>query len=203
MTTRNSVVIGIVSDTHIPDRVSNLHPDLLPSLKNAGVDKILLAGDISTQKVIAALQNVAPVTAVRGNRDWLFKDELPLIQNMEINGVKLSLLHGHINFLSYLKDKAIHMTRGYELNRYLPRLINACPDAQVIIFGHTHHPEILWIENRLIFNPGSCSITTKKAPVPHFGLIRIDPSGKIDAELVELTGYQIDHRNWKKEEKNG
>ena len=62
--------LGVVADTHIPDRVRSLHPDLLPGLKAANAEVILHAGDICSPVVLAELSQVAPVVAVRGNRDW-------------------------------------------------------------------------------------------------------------------------------------
>ncbi|MFZ3078594.1 MAG: metallophosphoesterase family protein, partial [Bellilinea sp.] len=69
--------LGVVADTHIPDRVRSLHPDLLPGLSAAKVEAILHAGDICSPAVLAVLSQVAPVVAVRGNRDWAFAGTLP------------------------------------------------------------------------------------------------------------------------------
>ena len=53
--------IGVVSDTHVPDRAVALHPALLSELRRNKVDLILHAGDISTAGVLQELETIAPV----------------------------------------------------------------------------------------------------------------------------------------------
>jgi hypothetical protein len=52
--------LGLVSDTH-----GLLRPEALEALR--GVERILHAGDVGAPHVIAALQTIAPVVAVRSN----------------------------------------------------------------------------------------------------------------------------------------
>lgn len=54
--------VGLVSDTH-----DLLRPEVLAWLR--GSDHILHGGDICSEAVLAALRELAPVTAVRGNND--------------------------------------------------------------------------------------------------------------------------------------
>ena len=54
--------IGILSDTH-----DLLRPEVLEQL--VGCDRILHGGDISSQKILDRLEEIAPVTVVRGNND--------------------------------------------------------------------------------------------------------------------------------------
>ena len=86
--------VGVVSDTHVPDRVNALHPELLAGLKAESVDVIFHLGDICIPSVIEALQAVAPVYAIRGNRDPFFRRRIPAMLHLEINGVSTTLLHG-------------------------------------------------------------------------------------------------------------
>ncbi len=60
---------GIVADTHVPDRVYEIHPGILPFFQSQGVTQILHCGDICSASVLEELSQYAPVTAVRGNRD--------------------------------------------------------------------------------------------------------------------------------------
>ena len=85
------VRVGVVADSHIPDRMRALPPTALEAL--AGVDAILHAGDICVQRVLDALAAVAPVYAVRGNRDLLLR--LPLDRELSFEVVKVGLTHGH------------------------------------------------------------------------------------------------------------
>lgn len=151
-------IVGVVSDTHIPDRSRFLSPQLIQSLKETDVDLILHAGDICVPRVLDELREVAPVLAVKGNRDILFGNDLPISRTLEINGTKIMLAHGHMGLTSYWLDKFQHIIIGYRMNRYIRRLRKEMPGAGVYIFGHSHRSEVIWQEDVLFFNPGSVSI---------------------------------------------
>lgn len=186
MTDKQALIIGVVSDTHAPDRVAALHPDLLPSLKAAGVKTILHAGDICSPAVLESLNEVAPVIAVRGNRDWLFINKLPWRRDFTLGGVNFAMMHGIGNWGKYLEYKLKYANNGYRLENYLPMMLKAAPEAGVIVFGHTHFPEIIPVENQLVFNPGSASLGRRRGWKPTYGILRIQPEGKMEAEICEL-----------------
>ena len=123
--------VGVVSDTHIPDRARNLPSALLKGLEENEVDLILHAGDISIPRVLDELCEIAPVLAVKGNRDLLFGEELPLVRVIEINRFVVMLTHGHMGLVSYWLDKFQHLVSGYSSNWYINRLVNAAPNASV------------------------------------------------------------------------
>ena len=56
------MLIGVISDTH-----GLLRPEAVEALR--GAERIIHAGDIGAPDVLAALAQLAPVTAVRGNND--------------------------------------------------------------------------------------------------------------------------------------
>ena len=145
-----SITIGVTSDTHIPDRVRKLNPRVLPIFREAQVSAILHAGDISTQAVINQLASIAPVYAVRGNRDWLLR-RLPVTLELEFCGVPVILTHGHGRWSNYLIDRTHSILHGFNWERFQPRLLRSFPDAKVIVFGHTHYPLNRWVEGKLLF----------------------------------------------------
>jgi hypothetical protein len=57
-----SLTIGIISDTH-----GLLRPEALNALQDS--DFILHAGDVGDPEILKTLEQIAPVTAVRGNVD--------------------------------------------------------------------------------------------------------------------------------------
>ena len=129
--------IGVLSDTHVPDRRRKLDPRILQCFQSASVDLILHAGDISTQAVLDELSCIAPVRAVRGNRDWMMLGHLPSTLTMEINGVRLTLIHGHGSLIDYVQDRLNYFVEGFRIERYLPRLIASFPASQAITaFSH-------------------------------------------------------------------
>lgn len=187
--------IGLVADTHIPDRARQLHPRLVPLLKEARVSYILHAGDICTRQVLDDLRAIAPVTAVRGNRD-LLAGQLPMSAVLEAGGVRVKLVHGHFGLFPYLWDKVHFLRSGYNFWRYLPRLVREMQDADVLVFGHTHFPEVISLNGKLLVNPGSASFGPKRRLSPSFGLLRIDVEGRASVEVVSLTGWKIRKREW-------
>jgi predicted phosphodiesterase len=63
-------ILGVLADTHIPDRVPGLNPRVLKIFQQARVSEILHAGDVSIPQVLEELRQVAPVSVVQGNRDF-------------------------------------------------------------------------------------------------------------------------------------
>jgi putative phosphoesterase len=190
------MLIGVLADTHIPDRVNDLHPDVLPAFAAVGVQQIFHAGDISTDRVLARLREVAPVTAVRGNRD-IFTKDLNRIEQFEFAGVQVALMHGHGGLFPYLRDKLLFYRDGYQLNRYLDLVVDAAGAAQVVVFGHTHHAVIHQHRGKLVFNPGSASFGPFRGELPSIGLLRIS-GGEAKPEIIQLRGWKISDRQWMK-----
>lgn len=166
-------VVGVVSDTHIPDRTRNLHIQLMKALEECKVNLILHAGDICVPRVLDELREVAPVLAVKGNRDIVFGNDLPISRSLEVEGVKILLTHGHIGMTEYWLDKLQHMVVGYKLDRYLKRVRKELPGAGVYIFGHSHRSEVIWQDDVLFFNPGSVSIGLPPRFQRSWGLLTI------------------------------
>lgn len=163
--------VGVIADTHIPDRARSLSQGVLDGLQSSKVDLIFHAGDISIPRVLSELGEIAPVLAVRGNRDLLFGDGLPLSRLLEINGHKILLTHGHMGIFPYWIDKFQHLTLGYRSDRYIKRLVTAAPDASVYIFGHSHSVEEIRRDGKLFFNPGSATFSLPPETRKSWGLL--------------------------------
>ena len=105
-------VVGVLADTHIPDRVPNLDPKMLQTFREKGVAAILHAGDVSVPRVLTELHQIAPVYTVRGNRDILYLRHLPMRVQLNIDGVSIGMAHGHGTFSRYLIDKMQRVVAG-------------------------------------------------------------------------------------------
>ena len=78
--------IGLISDTHGLLRPEALHLQ--------GCDHIVHAGDIGAPQVLAALDDIAPLSAIRGNVDtgeWAAA--LPDTRELTLAGIRLLVLH--------------------------------------------------------------------------------------------------------------
>ena len=101
-------------------------------------DKLLILGDlysfyntIENDFIINKLNNIENKLIVRGNCD--FDMNIPEILNITLNGLKMTLTHGH----KYNNDYLLNL------------------DTYIIFIGHTHIPCILFKNNKYIVNPGS------------------------------------------------
>ncbi len=190
------MAVGVIADSHVPDYAVQLHPHLIESLAAAGVQHILHAGDICSPAVLDALQGVSEVSAVRGNRDWAFHGKLQWLRSITLAGVRIALLHGHGSWMNYLRDKFFYYLEGYRLGRYRRLLHGVVPQAQVVVFGHTHYRENRRESGRLLFNPGSVTIRVSGFAAPSFGLFHIYDGGVVEGRIVELDGCILVNRRW-------
>ena len=152
--------IGIVSDTH-----GLLRPEVAPALK--GVDRILHLGDVGKSSILKELEEIAPVTAVRGNVDR----EGPCSKLPETEVV---LIEGH--YIYMLHDlKTLHLDP-------------AAAKFAAVLHGHTHVPNYFTKKGVLYFNPGSCGPRRFELPVT-VGLLTItksDAHPDLKPEIVHL-----------------
>lgn len=159
------MIIGVISDTHIPTKARKI-PDFVFETFSK-VDLIIHAGDICSQEVLDILSELAPVKAVYGNIDPpILRKNISEKMKMEINEYIIGVTHGH-NVRGHLMDKLAYVF----------------PQADVIIFGHTHRPFNQKIAGKLYFNPGSA--TDRRMEKKHsIGLIKID--NKIEGSIVRF-----------------
>lgn len=144
--------IGIISDTHMPQRWPSL-PTAVSQIF-ANVDIIFHAGDVGELWVLDELSQLAPVIAVHGNDDTADSQrELPYQQIITINGLRILLWHSH------------YQNRVDEMHTRLnDSLIDGClrsvargksAGAELVIFGHWHIPLIFESEGVTVMNPGA------------------------------------------------
>lgn len=150
------MLIGIISDSH-----GMLRPEAIAHLR--GSDHIIHAGDIGSTEIIPRLQQIAPVTAIRGNIDlepWA--RAFPETEVVELAGKLIYILHD-LNGLD-LKPQAA----GFA----------------AVISGHSHQPQQETIDGVLYFNPGSAGPRRFKLPVT---VGRLEISGRqLRAKIIPI-----------------
>lgn len=181
------LTLGVIADTHIPDRSRRLPPQVLAVFLQAEVAHILHAGDISLPGVLRELGQVAPVTAVRGNRDWFGFRGLPLSRTLTFEDVSIGLTHGHGGWRSYIVDKFNYLRKGpLAFQDIKERAISLLPsEVNVVVFGHTHSPMNQVEKGQLIFNPGSPCCPVPRHALPSVGLLTID-GDRVVGNIVSL-----------------
>lgn len=146
--------IGVVADTHCPEFLDRLPPRLFEVLR--GVDVICHAGDINSEETLAELRRLAPVQAVRGDHDRALSS-LPASREVVVEGKRIVIVHGNRSrWLEEPNTLLWTLSLGYfRPHPGLPRALRRrFPDADAIVFGHTHRPYAEVIEGALLFNPG-------------------------------------------------
>lgn len=155
--------IGLISDTH-----GRLRPEIFQLF--SGVDLIVHAGDVGPPGILDDLGSVAPVIAVWGNTDdFAVRHLVPEIAEQNVSGLRLVVKHGHQ-----------HGSPDAET------LVNTHPDADVIVYGHTHRPLIERRDGALVINPGSAG-AARFGLAPSVAMLAITPHGSAEARLIELT----------------
>jgi uncharacterized protein len=159
--------IAVLSDTHIPANCGSLPRRLLDGLK--GADLIIHAGDFTELSVIDELKDIAPIECVSGNMDAnVIKRQFPDKKILELEKFKIGIVHGYGS-----PDNIIHYARqtfaGESLN--------------CIIHGHSHLPKIEYIDDMIVFCPGSPTDSIY-APYNSFGWLEI--SDKINPKIIRF-----------------
>ncbi len=179
--------IGLIADTHVPDRRRELDPRVIPVFKQAGVSMILHAGDISVPRVLAELEQMAPVVAVRGNRDWFRFKDLPLKRVVEVGGKRIGLIHGHLSWRRYARDKFAFLLRGPQsFEFFAQRAAAEIEGVDALVFGHNHEPMIKEMDGKLVINPGSACCQVLENRAPSVALLHIE-GDELRAEIVYLN----------------
>jgi hypothetical protein len=161
------VVVAVISDTHLP-RGTRRIPDACVAAMRAS-DLILHAGDFTHPEVLDELERLGPpVAGVHGNVDTEeLRQRLPEARVVNAEGAKIAMVHD----------------AGPSHGR-LERLRLRFPEADAVVFGHSHMPLHEERDGFQIFNPGS---PTDKRRQPHFtmGVAEID-EGRVHFKIVEL-----------------
>jgi len=144
-----SLTIGIVSDTH-----GKLNNDIANFISRC--DIALHAGDVMGASSLKALQpRLGHTLAVKGNNDahstWAENDhaqldEIPDVVELELPGGKLVMEHSH----RFWDRDSSNIHRA---------LRNQHPDAQLVVYGHTHIRTIDDSQQPTVVNPGAAGET--------------------------------------------
>ncbi|MEO8032476.1 MAG: metallophosphoesterase family protein [Gemmatimonadota bacterium] len=161
--------LGIISDTH-----GLLRPEVFDVFQD--VDHILHAGDLGPLELLVELEAIAPVTAVWGNTDSIeVQARLPAVAQLELDGFRIIVTHGH------------------QFGSPTPEKLNAAyPDAELLIFGHTHRP-LLTIVDVVVtaMNPGGAGPRRFDLPAS-VGIIELEAGIPPRGRLVPLTDLDAD-----------
>lgn len=156
--------IGVIADTH-----GLLRPEVFDVFGQ--VDHILHGGDVGPLALLDELGAIAPVTAVYGNTDsWPVRDRLGQVARVELEGFTIVVTHGD-QFGSPTPE----------------RLQREFPDAEIIVYGHTHRPLLTLVDTVVtVMNPGGAGPPRFDLPAS-VGILELEPGIPPRGRLVPLT----------------
>jgi putative phosphoesterase len=155
--------LGVIADTH-----GLLRPQVFDVF--AGVGHILHAGDVGPPDLLVELEALAPVTAVYGNTDgWELRERLPQVARVRLDGFDVVVTHGD------------------QLGSPTPEKLHAAfPDADILVFGHTHRPLLTLVDLVVtVMNPGGAG-PRRFALAPTVGILELEPGIPPRGRLVAL-----------------
>jgi uncharacterized protein len=155
--------LGVIADTH-----GLLRPEVFDAF--AQVDHILHAGDVGPVDLLEELETLAPITAVYGNTDADdVRDRLPQVASLELEGFDIVVTHGD------------------QLGTPTPQKLNAAfPDAQIIVYGHTHKPLLAVVDVVVtVMNPGGAG-HRRFGLSPSVGILELEPGIPPRGRVVPL-----------------
>lgn len=157
----------MLADTHLRADLS-----ALPSAVWAHVeacDAVLHAGDVMTADLLDALRARRPVHAVLGNNDHALAGALPDRLELTLAGVLLAMVH----------DSGARAGRERRMRRWFPQ-------AQVVVFGHSHIPvDAQGEDGQRLFNPGS-AVQRRRQPHRTVGVLELAAGEVVGHEIVPV-----------------
>ncbi|HMG18035.1 MAG TPA: metallophosphoesterase family protein [Gemmatimonadales bacterium] len=155
--------LGVISDTH-----GLLRPEVFDVFKE--IDHVLHCGDVGTWDVVVELRALVPVTAVFGNVDGHdIRAKLPQVAEIELEGFRIVVTHGD------------------QLGSPTPaKLHEAFPDAEIILYGHTHKPLLELVDKTVtVMNPGGAG-APRFGLLPSVGILELEPGIPPRGRIVPL-----------------
>ncbi|HVX42839.1 MAG TPA: metallophosphoesterase family protein [Mycobacteriales bacterium] len=161
--------VVVLADTHAPRRWKSCPPAVVALL--AGADRILHAGDVCTVDVLEELAAFAPVTVVLGNNDaaevgaW----GAPETVGLDLDGLSVAMIHD----AGPARGRPARMRARF-------------PDADLVIFGHSHIPMDDATGPVRIFNPGSPT-DRRRQPYGTVGELLVERGRIVSLRLIRVT----------------
>ena len=162
------MLIAVISDTHLPRGGRRIPDACLERMRAA--DLILHAGDFMTATTYAELELVGPpLLGVHGNvDDEELRRRLPPERIVEAGDARIAMVHD----------------AGARTGR-LQRMRTRFPEADAVVFGHSHLPLHEERDGFQIFNPGSPT-ERRRAPAHTMGIARVE-GASVEFELVVVA----------------
>lgn len=133
----------VLADTHVPRRARDLPPALWAAIDAA--DVVIHAGDWVSRDLVDAVAARARLVGVFGNNDGPdVRAVLPEVATVRLDGVRVTVVHE----TGAAAGRPARMARRF-------------PDTDLLVFGHSHVPELTSV---LVPRPASTGDRDTTAP---------------------------------------
>ena len=173
-TDKEELIIGLIGDTHIPSRGSEIPEIIINDFKDKQIDYLFHLGDFTKPEVYRKLQETFGednVIGIIGNMDGhKLRNILPETKEFNLFGHKIFMTHGMggpDNVIERLNER-------FDLSKY-----------DIVIFGHAHRPfNEIWKDGKLYISPGT---PTDKifTDINSYGYLRISKE-KVEPKIIYL-----------------
>lgn len=156
--------ILIVSDTH------RKNENYFKLLEMHHPDMVIHCGDAEGSEYALTQAADCPVKIVLGNND--FFSDLPREQEFNIGKYKVWLTHGH-NYYVSMGSETIKKEA-------------AARQMDIVIYGHTHRPEVDLSGKVIALNPGSLSYPRQEGRRPSYIIMEMDREEELHFTIAYL-----------------
>ena len=155
--------LGVISDTH-----GMLRPEVIEAFRD--LDRIIHCGDVGSLRILDQLALLAPISAAYGNTDGFdVRARCSRTVKLECDHRITVALHG---------DQFGIPGPGMLMNEF--------PDAEIILFGHTHKPLIEILNGSVtVMNPGAAG-AVRDGCRPSVGIIELESGSPPLTRIVPL-----------------
>ena len=177
-TDKDEILIGLLSDTHVPQSTDHIPDVVLDDFKKRNVDYVFHMGDFTSYDVYKKLI------------DTFGKDKIVAVcGNMDIDSDLKNFLPSKLEFKIY--EHSVLMLHGMGgpniiVKRLIKKLDLLNSSFNIVIFGHTHRPVNEISHGILFFNPGTTTpIDNKFTVISSYGYLKISKDN-IVPEIVYI-----------------
>lgn len=160
--------VVVLADTHLPKRGRDLPAEVWDAVEDA--DLVVHAGDWVDVATLDRLEaRSRRLLACWGNNDGPdLRDRLPEVARATVEGVRVAVVH----------ETGARQRRG-------ERMRAAYPDADLLVFGHSHIPWDTTHDGLRLLNPGSPT-DRRREPSCTYLTLRLADGDVHDVELHRL-----------------
>ncbi len=167
-----------MSDSHIPERASEIPQAIRSFIEGRSYDIVVHAGDFVNHEMVEYVRSLGEeVYMVQGNMDYV---DLPEKEIFNVFGINIGVIHG---------DQVYPRGNISKLSRIAKEL-----NVKILISGHTHTPNITFDSGVLHLNPGSITGVWGGgggSMTPTFIILTINIDGYVAIDIYALKENNV------------